>query len=119
MMKRNTLILLFLLLLPVSIVAGQATSPNFDNQRSVIISSGTATSANFRVRGTVGQPATNRSSSPNYRVLNGFYFGGDGVPTAVGMGADSTKTTVIPFTLLIALASTLITIAVVLRRRSL
>lgn len=111
-------ILLMLTLLPVGFVAGQASSPNFVNQRSVLVSSDMATSANFRVRGTAGQAATSELISRNFRLNNGFYFGATTVPTVVGMGEESAETSLFPFWLLLATAFALLITAATLRRRT-
>lgn len=114
-MKRTTLILLLLLLIPAGFVAGQG----FVNQRSVIVSSGLATSPGFRVRGTVGQPATDRLTSSNYSVSNGFYFvGGSSTPTMVEMGEVSAENTLTPFWRLTTFALLLFSLSFWLRRRT-
>ena len=72
MIQRKLLLLaLVLLLISVGIVVAQS-STNYILQRSVMISGGSADSANYSVTSVIGQPATGVVDSSNYRVSAGF-----------------------------------------------
>ncbi len=64
---------LFLLLIPVGMVAAYA-SANFTTQRFVIVGGGLSDSANFSVTSVIGQQATDLANSTNYKVSGGFLF---------------------------------------------
>ncbi len=118
-MKRIVLFLFLIAIVPIGLVAAQGSSPNFVKQRSVVVSSATASSTNFHVRGTFGQPATSQLTSGSFRLSNGFYFaGGQGTPTAVKLLGESAEINVTPFWLLTTLALTLFCLSLWLRRRS-
>lgn len=74
MTKRQTLLLLAILLLVISagiVVAG--SSSNFIVHRTVVLSGGSAESANFSADVVIGQPVVGKSDSATYQVEAGFF----------------------------------------------
>jgi uncharacterized protein involved in exopolysaccharide biosynthesis len=74
MTKRQKFLVLAIVLLLISagiVVAGSST--NFTVQRTVVLSGGSAESANFSADVVIGQPVTGSSDSANYQVEAGFF----------------------------------------------
>ncbi len=72
-LRRTILLVLGLLLIPVGMVVAQS-STNFVVQRFTVYSGGSASSAQYRVRSVIGQPAAGIVSSSRYRVSAGFLY---------------------------------------------
>ena len=73
-MKRKLLFLvLALLLISVGLAAAQS-SANYVMERFVMISGGSANSANYQVDAVIGQPATGVVVSSNHKVSSGFLY---------------------------------------------
>ncbi len=74
MMKRRLLLIaLVVLLISVGLAVAQSSS-NFVMQRFVMVSGGTAESAQYKVNAVIGQPATGVVNGANYKGSIGFLF---------------------------------------------
>jgi hypothetical protein len=74
MMRRKLWLLTLLLLLISAGVVLAGSSANFVVHRSVLLSGGSAESANYTVDAVIGQPVTGKFDSANYDSTAGFLF---------------------------------------------
>lgn len=73
-MKRKLLLLVFaLLLISVGMVTANSSS-NYILERFVMMSGGSANSANYQVDAVIGQTATGAVVSSNHKVTAGFLY---------------------------------------------
>lgn len=73
MWRKLLFFLLILLLISAALVSAQSLM-NYNSQRFVLVSGGSAASQSFAVTSVTGQPITSVTNSAHYQVSGGFLF---------------------------------------------